>query len=150
MSEKQRVLGELDALQSSIIPVNFLGSVIELVQQESGDYTAVQIDQGHGLPPVDKSYSSRKGVDWSFGPLKFAGYLDTDTFELAVAPSVLAISLGNIYGSLKDGVSVKVNLHQAKGSLKWYLKNGNELWVHLEIKITFDGSFEGDYKILSF
>jgi hypothetical protein len=79
MSEKQRVLGELDALKSSIIPANFLGSVIELVQQESGDYTAVQIDQGHGLPPVDKSPSSRKGVDWSFGPLKVTCYLNLST-----------------------------------------------------------------------
>ena len=63
---------------------------------------------------------------------------------------MLGISLGNIYGSLKDGVGVDVDLFVAKGSIKFYLKNGNELWVNLQLSITFDGSYDGDYKIISF
>lgn len=63
--------------------------------------------------------------------------------------SILGINVGNIFGNLKDGVGVKVDLFLAKGSIKIYLKNGNEVWVHLDIKVKFDGSFDGDYKILT-
>jgi hypothetical protein len=63
---------------------------------------------------------------------------------------VVGISLGTIYGNLKDGVGVKIDIFVAKGSLKFYLKNGNELWIHVDIKVTFDGSFDGDYKIITF
>jgi hypothetical protein len=62
----------------------------------------------------------------------------------------VGISLGTIYGNLKDGVGVNVDLWVASGSLRFYLKNGNELWIHVDIKISFDGSFSGDYKIISF
>lgn len=62
----------------------------------------------------------------------------------------MGISLGTIYGNLKDGVGVNVDLWVASGSLRFYLKNGNELWIHVDIKISFDGSFSGDYKIISF
>jgi hypothetical protein len=63
---------------------------------------------------------------------------------------VVGINLGTIYGNLKDGVGVKIDIFVAKGSLKFYLKNGNELWIHVDIKVTFDGSFDGDYKIITF
>ena len=82
--------------------------------------------------------------------LQITGYVDTDTYEIGVDISVLGIHLGNIYGNLKDGVGVDVDLLLAKGSIKLYLKNGNELWVNLSLKITFDGSFQGDYKIITF
>lgn len=63
--------------------------------------------------------------------------------------SILGINIGNIFGNLKDGVGVKVDLFLAKGSINIYLKNGNEVWVHLDVKVKFDGSFDGDYKILT-
>jgi len=63
--------------------------------------------------------------------------------------SVVGISLGNIYGNLKDGVGLNIDLIAAKGSIKFYLKNGNEVWVHLDIGIVFDGTYQGDYKIIS-
>lgn len=46
-------------------------------------------------------------------------------------------------------MGVDVDLLLAKGSIKVYLKNGNEVWVHLDVKVVFDGSFDGDYKIVS-
>lgn len=63
---------------------------------------------------------------------------------------MVGINLGNIYGNLKDGVGLKVDLFVVSGEIKFYLKNGNELWVHLDLKVKFDGHYEGDYKILSF
>lgn len=62
---------------------------------------------------------------------------------------VAGISLGNLYGQLQDGVGVKVDLLVVKGEIKFYLKNGNELWTYLDISISFDGSYNGDYKIVS-
>jgi hypothetical protein len=61
----------------------------------------------------------------------------------------LGISLGNIYGDLRDGSSLKIDLFHATGSLRFYLKNGNEFWTGLDIKVKFNGSFEGDYKIIT-
>jgi hypothetical protein len=63
--------------------------------------------------------------------------------------SIAGINVGNIYGNLNDGVVLKVNLLVASGEIRFYLKNGNEVWVHLDVKIVFDGNYEGDYKIIT-
>jgi hypothetical protein len=63
--------------------------------------------------------------------------------------TVVGVNVGNVYGNLNDGVVLKINLFVVKGEIKFYLRNGNEVWVHLELKITFDGHYEGDYKILT-
>jgi hypothetical protein len=81
---------------------------------------------------------------------QITGYVDTNTFEIGVSISIVGINVGNIFGNLKDGVGLDINLFVAKGSIRLYLKNGNELWVHLDVSVTFDGSFSGDYKIISF
>ena len=77
------------------------------------------------------------------------GYVDLSTLEIGVSVSVAGVNLGDIYGNLQDGVGVKIDLFVAKGEIKFYLKNGNEIWVHVSVQITFDGSYEGDYKIVS-
>ena len=63
--------------------------------------------------------------------------------------SVLGIKLGSFYGNLKDGLVINIDLFLAKGSIKFYLKNGNELWVRVDLDVKFDGSFHQDAKILS-
>ena len=70
-----------------------------------------------------------------------------DKREIGVDVSVVGISLGKIAGSLDEGVYVDVNLFVAKGSLKFYLKDGNDLWLHVNLSITFDGTYEDDYNI---
>ncbi|KAJ1325307.1 hypothetical protein MN608_10019 [Microdochium nivale] len=127
-----------------------VGAIVSLTPPQDGSelWEAKQVELVKNLPPGD--IAGRKQIDWSFGPVKVSGYLDTNTLEVGLSISVAGISLGNIYGNLKDGVGVKVNLLVAKGEIRFYLKNGNELWVHLEIKIIFDGSYNGDYKIISF
>ncbi|CAG9938631.1 unnamed protein product [Clonostachys rosea f. rosea IK726] len=126
-----------------------VGAIISLQAPQAGDniWEARQVDQVLNLPPGDGQ--GRVTIDWSFGPVKITGYVDTNTFEIGVSVSILGINVGNIFGNLKDGVGVKVDLFLAKGSIKIYLKNGNEVWVHLDIKVKFDGSFDGDYKILT-
>ena len=78
------------------------------------------------------------------------GYVDTDTYDIGVRISVCGTSVDNIYGNLKDGVGLKINLHTTRGEIKLYLKNGNELWTHIDTKVVFDGSFQKDSKIMSF
>ncbi|CAJ0538541.1 Ff.00g066020.m01.CDS01 [Fusarium sp. VM40] len=126
-----------------------VGAIISLTPPDEGDniWEAKQVDIARSLPPGD--IQGRQSIDWSFGPIKITGYVDTNTFEIGVSISIVGINVGNIFGNLKDGVGLKVNLFVAKGEIRIYLKNGNEIWVHLDIKVTFDGSFEGDYKILS-
>lgn len=50
---------------------------------------------------------------------------------------------------MKDGVKVQLNLNCAKGDVNYYLKNGNEIWTHIDVKITFNGMYGGDYKVLT-
>ncbi|KAL9598566.1 MAG: hypothetical protein Q9219_004397 [cf. Caloplaca sp. 3 TL-2023] len=124
------------------------GAVVEITQPEPGQYKVAQKNLSLGVPPSDDQ--SRKSIDWSFGPVKVSGYLELDKLELGVSVSIIGISLGNFYGSLQDGVGIDVGLFVVKGSIKFYLKNGNELWVYLGLNVTFDGNYEGDYKIMSF
>lgn len=63
--------------------------------------------------------------------------------------TVLGISLGNIYGSLEKGVGVTIDLYLASGEIKLYLKNGNEVWIHYDVKVKFDGEYQGDKEIFS-
>ncbi len=77
------------------------------------------------------------------------GYVDTDTFEIGVSVTVVGVNVGNVYGNLKEGIVLKIDLFVVKGEIRFYLKNGNEVWIGLDIKVTFDGSFSGDYKIIS-
>ncbi|KAM0635675.1 hypothetical protein ACHAPW_001340 [Verticillium nonalfalfae] len=81
---------------------------------------------------------------------QISGYIDTDTFEIGISVSILGINVGNIYGNLKDGVGLNIDLFLAEGSIKLYLKNGNEVWINVDVSVKFDGSFQGDYKIISF
>ena len=54
-----------------------------------------------------------------------------------------------MYGNLKDGVSANIDLFLAKGSIRFYLKNGNEVWVNLHLEVRFDGTFDQDVKLLT-
>lgn len=75
--------------------------------------------------------------------------LDVNSFEISVAETIAGISIGPIKGNLKDGVGLKLNLNSAKGQTKFYLKNGNEIWTHIDVKIVWNGSYHGDYKLFS-
>jgi hypothetical protein len=66
-----------------------------------------------------------------------------------VSVSVLGISLGTLTGSLKTGISVQVNLIAVKGEIRFYLNNTNELWVHFDLSVIFDGNYTDDVKIIT-
>ncbi|KAJ0159799.1 hypothetical protein CTA2_9092 [Colletotrichum tanaceti] len=126
-----------------------VGAVVALSPPAEGDniWEAKQVEVASNLPPGDGQ--GRISIDWSFGPVKVTGYVDTDTFEIGLTVSIAGITVGDIFGNLKDGVGLKIDLLAAKGEIRFYLKNGNEVWIHLDVKIVFDGHYEGDYKIVS-
>ncbi|OBR01992.1 hypothetical protein CH63R_14564 [Colletotrichum higginsianum IMI 349063] len=126
-----------------------VGAVVALSPPAEGDniWEAKQVELVRNLPPGDGE--GRIPIDWSFGPVKITGYVDTNTFEVGLTISIVGINVGNIFGNLKDGVGLKINLLAATGEIRLYLKNGNEVWVHLDVKIVFDGHYEGDYKIIT-
>ncbi|KAK3934644.1 hypothetical protein QBC46DRAFT_426506 [Diplogelasinospora grovesii] len=126
-----------------------VGAIVNLTQSSEDQtvWEATQTEVLRNLPPGD--IKGRKQIAWSFGPVNIVGYVDTDTFEVGVSVTVAGINVGAIYGNLKDGVILKINLLVVKGQIKLYLKNGNEVWINLSLKITFDGSYSGDYKIVT-
>ena len=136
------------------------GALVNLEQLGPNHYRANET----ALPDYIKHPRSGKTIDWGFGPLKViactsrsfqtfwpgfqvTGYLDLEKKEIGVNVTVVGISIGNISGSLVNGVTVEVNLLVAKGSLRFYLKDGDDLYVHVNLKIPFDGSYDDDYNI---
>jgi hypothetical protein len=77
------------------------------------------------------------------------GYVDTDKGEVYVEISVLGISIGSYDFTLADGLTININLFLVKGLLKFYVKDGKELWMHYELSVRFDGTWNGDVKIIS-
>ncbi|KAF5228932.1 hypothetical protein FAUST_10731 [Fusarium austroamericanum] len=125
------------------------GVNVTLETPENGDnvWTLQQVD-GEDTAEYDDNQSHRQ-LDWSFGPMKLSGYVDTDTLDITINTNINGINSGDIKGNLKDGVCLRINLYTSKGETRLYLKNGNETWVHLDLKIVFDGHYEGDYKIIT-
>ncbi|ETS78419.1 hypothetical protein PFICI_10481 [Pestalotiopsis fici W106-1] len=125
-----------------------VGAVIKLLPPSGDGYLweATQVTQISNLPPGD--VYARESIDWSMGPIKVSGYLDTSTYEIGVSVTVVGVNVGNIFGNLKDGVGLEMNLTAADGEVRFYLKNGYEMWIHYDFSITFDdGNYDGDYKI---
>ncbi|KAE9378474.1 hypothetical protein N431DRAFT_461985 [Stipitochalara longipes BDJ] len=72
-------------------------------------------------------------------------------YTLGVSISLLSVSLGTVNGNLKNGVGVNINFIMASGTLNIYLKNGNEIWVTVNITLKFeDNAITGDYRLVSF
>ncbi|KAH7035694.1 uncharacterized protein B0I36DRAFT_382351 [Microdochium trichocladiopsis] len=127
-----------------------VGATVSLQAPSEGEttWTATQVDPAKDLDSGDSQ--GRLSLEWSYGPVQLSGYVSTDTFALAYSPTIAGINLGTIYGNLKDGVAVNADLKTVKGQIKTYLKNGNEIWNYIDIQIAYNGSYQGDYKIMTF
>lgn len=77
------------------------------------------------------------------------GSINTSTFAISVNISILGIDLGGFDGNLVDGLIIKVDLTAVKGEVKFYLKNGNEVWVGVKLSVIFDGKYETEAKIIT-
>jgi hypothetical protein len=72
----------------------------------------------------------------------------SDTFEIGTQVVILGINLGNCFGNLKDGLSIKVNLLAESGTVKFYLKNGCEVWI--QAALTGMTGINLEHKVASF
>lgn len=67
------------------------------------------------------------------------------TKGVVVALYVFGNKVGNFFGDLKDGLGIKGDVWRR--SIKLYLKNGNEIWIHYKIAPSFTKFFQDDKKI---
>ncbi|OQE22003.1 hypothetical protein PENFLA_c013G01213 [Penicillium flavigenum] len=131
------------------------GAVVKVNQPATGIYYATQISDAEATASSLKSVVPQPEARINFGPISFfgvltvSGYVDTGTYEASISVAVLGISLGTLTGSLKTGISVQVNLIAVKGEIRFYLKNSNELWVHFDLSVIFDGHYTDDVKIIT-
>ncbi|KAM5358697.1 hypothetical protein ACJZ2D_015061 [Fusarium nematophilum] len=88
-------------------------------------------------------------IDWTLGPVRVRGYVNPGTLGITVSVDVLGINLGTLRGDLKNGgLTINVNLFVAKGEIKFFLKNGNEVWIRLHLEVIFDGTFDEEVKLI--
>ncbi|KAF4337412.1 hypothetical protein FBEOM_8689 [Fusarium beomiforme] len=120
------------------------GASVYLQQDEDGEWIMTQTY----YDSWQFSHDNVVGFNWSFGPISNQGEIDPDSLDIKLNPSYCGIAAGAIEGNLKDGLMIKVNLESTMGSQRWYLKNGNEVWTHYDIKVKFNGAYEGDKKII--
>ncbi|KAL2801560.1 hypothetical protein BJX63DRAFT_442490 [Aspergillus granulosus] len=88
-------------------------------------------------------------IHWGFGPVKVDGYVNTSTVAIRVQVSVFGAKILNITADLKRGVCANINLALANGQICFYLKNGKEVWIRLQLKVKWDGSFNKEERLLS-
>ncbi|MCJ1483591.1 hypothetical protein MMC06_003759 [Schaereria dolodes] len=86
----------------------------------------------------------------SVNPVQVNGYVDTSTFAVGFRITTLGITLGDYFDDLKENVTVNVALAQATGLIVFYLKNGNEVCVQTDVKVTFNSSYTQDSKLVGF
>ncbi|KAI9836476.1 MAG: hypothetical protein M1837_003382 [Sclerophora amabilis] len=127
------------------------GAVVTIKPLEGNDnndlYEVNQLDLQSPFPPGDKNDLPRASIDWDFGPLGVKATIDYDKREFGVSVTVVGIGIGNFWASFDTGISLTVNLLVANGSLRFYIKDGKQLWVHIDLKLTFDGSWDTDQQI---
>lgn len=100
------------------------------------------------MPPVD-NVESRYSFSWGFGPILVEGYIDIEQLEIGVDLKVFGFDIGQFYGNLNEGLVIKLDLIVARGEIKFYLKNGNEVWIKVDVNILGIGGINRDEKIFT-
>lgn len=80
---------------------------------------------------------------------QMVGYVVKSTLQMGIEVSVAGITIGTFHGNIKDGLGADFKLQSAVGVVRFYLRNGNEAWVHLECHIVFNGSYDKDSKLVT-
>jgi len=73
-------------------------------------------------------------IDVGFRPFTVTGWFSEDNLSICVDLETV-VHLSHCQGSLRDGEYVDCQIDKGrffKGDLKLYIKNGNELWLHLD------------------
>ncbi|RAH67548.1 uncharacterized protein BO66DRAFT_430538 [Aspergillus aculeatinus CBS 121060] len=111
---------------------------------------ATQLPNVYSLPDdVEVSAEAYPKINWSYGPVKVLGYVNPKKFAIRVQVSVFGAKLLNLTGDLRRGICAKINIKFAKGSICFFLKNGKEVWVKLDLKATVGGHYKKEAKLLT-
>ncbi|OOQ85987.1 hypothetical protein PEBR_23399 [Penicillium brasilianum] len=93
---------------------------------------------------------TRQEINWFYGPINFSGYLYPHTFEAEIFVSINGVKVGPVSGYIHHGFEVDFRLLKAMGKVRIFLKHGNEFWIGLDMEVTPQGHFKGDYLIMRF
>jgi hypothetical protein len=77
------------------------------------------------------------------------GIVNASSLSITVNLAILGISLGSFTGNLKDGLVIKVDLVALEGEVRFFIKNGNQVWVGPKLSVVFDGKYETEAKLVS-
>ncbi|KAF5679236.1 hypothetical protein FHETE_977 [Fusarium heterosporum] len=87
----------------------------------SGDNNVWTVEQGDNTTPsqpptMSEPPKNHVPIEYSSGSVSYKGYVEPDTLDIDIAPTMGAVDIGNIHGTLKDGVDLKVDLENYKGT----------------------------------
>ncbi|KAJ1300759.1 hypothetical protein OPQ81_002403 [Rhizoctonia solani] len=95
---------------------------------------------------------AENGFTWGFGPIVVKASVDTVRLTIKASVSINLPIVGTkelvtVDGNLKDGVKGEIDALFAKGSVTFFLKNGLELWVKLEVSGPLCPKIDKEFKI---
>jgi len=105
------------------------------VKEPPGGGTVTRVQNGGML--TRRFTSGRESFEYHFEVWQIRSRVTPGTLETEVegamqVPLSGPASLGDMSGSLQSGVDLPFDLSVAKGSVRLYLKNEKEVWVHIK------------------
>ncbi|QRV73254.1 hypothetical protein RhiJN_01268 [Ceratobasidium sp. AG-Ba] len=136
-------------------PVQIIGAeeaeakIGECYREEDGTFLVV-----HHKGPSLLGFGNEITFSWGFGPLVCKGVVNTALLSLsgvltAHIPFIGSIKLAELAGDLKTGIETGINVFVAEGRARLYLKDGNQIWLSLELSSKFFPTIKGEYKLIT-
>ncbi|KAI1314193.1 hypothetical protein F5Y03DRAFT_336375 [Xylaria venustula] len=122
-----------------------VGAIVHITQTKDG----YKIDQVETLtPPRVGGPKEQIPFKFDFGPVKISGWVDITSLAVHVEVLVLGISVGTYDFNLNNGLTLTIDLIVVSGTIRFYGKNGNELWMYYKLSSPLF-NWEDDVKVLS-
>jgi len=91
---------------------------------------------------------------WGIGPFVAKGTINIIDLSIYVeigvtVPFIGYVKITSVKGNLKEGVTISFDVAVASGSVTFFLRNGNELWIRYKFS-ALGASYSGESKILTF
>ncbi len=80
--------------------------------------------------------------------MQVAGTIDLENLDVEIVIYVLNMDAGAFKCNLLKTCEITVDVKLAKGTVKLYLKNKNEIWLFAQLSLPFGKSFHIDKEIL--
>ncbi|KAJ5904786.1 uncharacterized protein N7473_001702 [Penicillium subrubescens] len=110
-----------------------------------GDYIFEDVPQARADAPA---FLGKENIDYDNDVIKVKGWIDTETFDYYFTVWVVGKNAGTWQGKLDIALKFGFSAGQLKGSVTFYVKDGHQLRVAVDLKIKFDGSIKNDWLII--